>query len=112
LYIFTTKVNSSPLAPALFTYDTLLTLSHEVDYIWFKKLKLGTALYILARCSTLLVLSLEVLEQFLSTSLQVCFGQFFSFRMQLTKMTLVIVVSPGAFADPFDPFDLMVKQDV
>jgi Family of unknown function (DUF6533) len=60
---------------ALLAYDTLLTLTHEVKYLWLKNFKLGTALYILARHFTLLGLFVDVLSQLWNTSLQVgCFG--------------------------------------
>ena len=39
----------SPFQTALLVYDTLLTFSLEVKYIWRKKLKLGSVLYILVR---------------------------------------------------------------
>ena len=39
----------SPCQTALFIYDTLLTFSLKVKYIWRKKLKLGSVLYIFAR---------------------------------------------------------------
>ena len=39
----------SPIQTALLVYDTLLTLSLEVKYIWRKKLKLGSILYVFAR---------------------------------------------------------------
>ena len=39
----------SPFQTALLVYDTLLTLPLEVQYIWRKKLKLGSILYVFAR---------------------------------------------------------------
>ena len=39
----------SPFQTALLVYDTLLTFSLEVKYIWHEKLKLGSVLYIFAR---------------------------------------------------------------
>ena len=49
-------VVASPFQTTLFVYDTLLTPPLEVNYIWRKKLKLGSILYIFARCPTLFVL--------------------------------------------------------
>jgi Family of unknown function (DUF6533) len=58
----------------LLAYDSLLTLPHEVRYIWTQKFKLGTALYLLARYPTLLYLSLQIMGSFLQfTSLLVRF---------------------------------------
>ncbi|KAF8573084.1 hypothetical protein K439DRAFT_1625314 [Ramaria rubella] len=54
---------------ALLAYDTLLTFPSEVRFIWHKKFKLGTILYLLARYPALLVLLLNVylnFETFLS----------------------------------------------
>jgi Family of unknown function (DUF6533) len=64
--------HSLPLETALFVYDTLLTLPQEVHHTWNKKFKLGTTLYILARYSTLLYLSLLITGRFMNfTSLEV-----------------------------------------
>jgi Family of unknown function (DUF6533) len=71
---FRNNANRLPLEPALFAYDTVLTLPSEVKYIWVKKFKLGTALYMLARCSTMVGLSIEVIDQFFNISQEVCVG--------------------------------------
>ncbi|KAF8527744.1 hypothetical protein JB92DRAFT_831448 [Gautieria morchelliformis] len=34
---------------ALLAYDTLLTLPSEITYIWHKRIRLGSVLYLLAR---------------------------------------------------------------
>ena len=54
---------------ALFLYDTLLTFSLEVKYIWRKKLKLGSILYVFARYPTVFIL-LASLPQF--QTIKVC----------------------------------------
>ena len=59
------------LRTALLAYDSLLTLVDEVLYIWKKKWKLGTALYLLARYPNLLYFLTEKIVNF--TSFQVCF---------------------------------------
>ncbi|KAF8573382.1 hypothetical protein K439DRAFT_981130 [Ramaria rubella] len=52
------------VALALFAYDTLLTLPSEVQYIWSKKIKLGSGLYLLTRYSALLQLGPQVYLNF------------------------------------------------
>ncbi|KAF8575530.1 hypothetical protein K439DRAFT_1268667, partial [Ramaria rubella] len=44
------------LTQALLTYDTLLTFPSEVKFIWHKKFRLGTILYLLARYGALVEL--------------------------------------------------------
>jgi Family of unknown function (DUF6533) len=62
------------LGTVLLAYDTLLTLSIELEYIWMKKFKLGTLLYLLARYAIILHLVLWAVILFLDVpSLQVCF---------------------------------------
>ena len=39
---------------ALVVYDTLLTLHYEIKYIWMKKFRLGSVLYLLARYSVII----------------------------------------------------------
>lgn len=56
---------------ALLAYDTLLTLSDEIEYIWQKTYKLGKVLYLLARYPTLPLVLLAALAHFWKTSLQV-----------------------------------------
>ena len=59
---------------ALLAYDSLLMLSEEVTYIWNKKWKLGTVLYLLTRYPSLLYIFTKVIK--ISTnfmSLEVCF---------------------------------------
>ncbi|KAF8488345.1 hypothetical protein JB92DRAFT_3016983 [Gautieria morchelliformis] len=59
---------------ALLSYDTLVTLSSEVTYIWPQKLRLGTVFYLLSRYAALLVLIFSVIVNLSSlvTSLNVC----------------------------------------
>ena len=56
----------------LIFFDTLLSLPSEIEYIWCKKPRLGSILYILARYSTLTVFIIEIYGSFVSFSLQVC----------------------------------------
>ncbi|KAF8524763.1 hypothetical protein JB92DRAFT_2879205, partial [Gautieria morchelliformis] len=42
-------------ALALLAYDTLLTLPSEITYIWRRRVRLGTVLYLLARYPAILV---------------------------------------------------------
>ena len=56
----------------LIAYDTILTLSNEITYIWQKKVKLGTVLYCLARYPILVVTLLNVIQPLFNVSLQVC----------------------------------------
>ena len=56
----------------LILFDTLLSLPSEIRYIWCKKPRLGSILYILARYSTLTVLIIYMYIIFFVTSLQVC----------------------------------------
>ena len=52
------------LGTALLAYDSLLTLSEEVQYIWKNKWKLGTVLYILARYATILFILTAIINFF------------------------------------------------
>jgi Family of unknown function (DUF6533) len=62
-----------PREQVILTYDSLLTLSYEVEYIWHKTFKLGTALYFLTRYVMLLYLWIEAIGQsIVIPSLQVC----------------------------------------
>lgn len=73
--------NGSVFHIALLTYDTILTLSDEIDCIWKKRFTLGSGLYLLARYPMLLFLFMEALLQFLNDSLQVnCCSGFNSFQ--------------------------------
>ncbi|KAF8461831.1 hypothetical protein JB92DRAFT_2186606 [Gautieria morchelliformis] len=45
---------------ALLAYDTLLTLPSEITYIWHRRARLGTVLYLLARYPALLALIVAV----------------------------------------------------
>ncbi|KAF8509033.1 hypothetical protein JB92DRAFT_2949208 [Gautieria morchelliformis] len=45
---------------ALFAYDILLTLPYEITYIWHRRVRLGTVLYLLARYPALLLLIIAV----------------------------------------------------
>jgi Family of unknown function (DUF6533) len=58
----------------LLAYDTLLTLSIELEYIWRKKFKLGTLLYLLARYAAILYFVVFTVVFFLDDpSFRVCF---------------------------------------
>lgn len=61
-----------PRAKALLTYDTLLTLPDEVEYVWCKKFKLGTILYLFARYPMIFISLATPLVQYIDGSLQVC----------------------------------------
>ena len=52
----------SPFQIALLVYDTLLTFSLEVKYIWRKKIKIGSILYVFARYPTVFVLLAPFLQ--------------------------------------------------
>ena len=56
----------------LLMFDTLLTLPSEIKYIWCKKCKLGTILYVLARYPVLASFIIELYLSFFVTSLPVC----------------------------------------
>ena len=60
------------LGTVLLAYDSLLTLFEEVSYIWEKKWKLGTALYLLTRYALLVFTLIETILSLNVTSLQVC----------------------------------------
>ncbi|KAF8471536.1 hypothetical protein JB92DRAFT_3134975 [Gautieria morchelliformis] len=45
---------------ALLAYDTLLTLPSEITYIWHRRVRLGTVLYLLARYPALLAFIISV----------------------------------------------------
>ncbi|KAF8583644.1 hypothetical protein K439DRAFT_1617348 [Ramaria rubella] len=49
---------------ALLAYDTLLTFPSEVKFIWHKKMRLGTILYLIARYSALLFFLLDIYLEF------------------------------------------------
>ena len=58
----------------LLAYDSLLTLLEaEVPYIWKRKWKLGTVLYLLTRYPMLLYMLVYIISSLNSISLQVCF---------------------------------------
>jgi Family of unknown function (DUF6533) len=77
-FVTINSTNSPPLESALLAFDAILTLSHEIGYIWNNKFKLGTALYLLARYMGLLHLLLVIILNWLNfTSLQVfCSDEF------------------------------------
>ncbi|KAF8528547.1 hypothetical protein JB92DRAFT_2863017 [Gautieria morchelliformis] len=54
----------------LLVFDTLLTLPSESMYIWCRKVRLGTVLYILTRYATLVVFTLELYVSFFEGPLQ------------------------------------------
>jgi Family of unknown function (DUF6533) len=65
--------NSLRFDTALLVYDSLLSLSQEIHYIWNSKLRLGTVLYVLARYTVLLFLLIEFIANSLDFPLlQVC----------------------------------------
>ena len=58
----------------LLAYDSLLMLLEaEVPYIWQRKWRLGTVLYLLARYPPLLYFLIYIIFSLNSVSLQVCF---------------------------------------
>jgi Family of unknown function (DUF6533) len=66
--------NSLLFDTALLVYDSFLTLSQEIHYVWNRKFRLGTILYVLSRYTMVLYLLIE----FIGTSfpsLQVCLGK-------------------------------------
>ena len=65
--------NSPTVGTVLLAYDSLLTLFEEVSYIWKKKWKLGTVLYLLTRYALLVFTLIETILSLNFTSLQVCF---------------------------------------
>lgn len=69
--IICTSQLTNYLDAALLVYDTLLTLSDEIKYIWHKKFRLGTVLYWITRYPALVLFSLEVLPICLKVSLKV-----------------------------------------
>jgi hypothetical protein len=50
------------LHTALLTYDTALTMSRELSFIWERKLRLGTLLYLMTRYCLLLYLVLNIVS--------------------------------------------------
>jgi Family of unknown function (DUF6533) len=56
---------------ALLAYDTVLTLSHEVPYIWLKKTSIGAILYIAARYPSLVGFAITIFLAFSNVSLKV-----------------------------------------
>ena len=72
-----TRVYNPPnnlwLDVVLLVYDTIVTFPTEMEYVWKKTWKLGTALYVLARYSGLFSIVLYVLLDILNVSLQVSF---------------------------------------
>ena len=79
------------LGIALLAYDSVLTLSEDVSYVWKKKWKLGTALYVLARYPMpLLCIGAEIIGFFFNFPSQVCF--FHDFHWHIIY-DIVIVVS-------------------
>ena len=49
------------LGTVIVVYDTLITLSHEVEYIWLKNVRLGTILYLSTRYGILIFQGLQVI---------------------------------------------------
>ncbi|KAF8526413.1 hypothetical protein JB92DRAFT_2873061, partial [Gautieria morchelliformis] len=64
-----TYVNTATLA--LLAYDTLLTLPSEITYIWRRRVRLGTVLYLLARYPAFLNFIIGVYVDIANISLQV-----------------------------------------
>ncbi|KAF8527238.1 hypothetical protein JB92DRAFT_2826313 [Gautieria morchelliformis] len=56
---------------ALFAYDTLLTLLSEITYIWHRRVRLGTVLYLLARYPVLLMFIIGVYVDIANITLEV-----------------------------------------
>lgn len=65
--------NSVSLSTVLLIYDTILTLSCEVEYIWKRKLRLGKILYLVARYSPVLLFVLDMPLQFMKLPVPVCY---------------------------------------
>ncbi|KAF8579753.1 hypothetical protein K439DRAFT_1620294 [Ramaria rubella] len=86
---------------AAFAYDTLLTFPSEVRFIWHKKFKLGTILYLLARYPALLVLLLNVylnFETFLSLqTYSLLFARAYAISSH-NKLVFVVLALLGATA--------------
>ncbi|KAF8524693.1 hypothetical protein BU17DRAFT_63239 [Hysterangium stoloniferum] len=59
------------ISAALFTYDTLLTLSREVEHIWKPRpfFRLGTILYLATRYPPLLVWAMNLYLDLVNTSI-------------------------------------------
>ena len=74
-------------------YDSLLTLLEaEVPYIWQRKWKLGTVLYLLARYPMLLSFLISIIFSLNYTSLQVCF-----IRLLLTDIYDIVIIVSEAY---------------
>jgi Family of unknown function (DUF6533) len=71
--------NRVPLGIVLLAYDTLLTLFREAEYIWLRKFKLGTVLYMLTRYPALFSVLLVIPRLLSHTSPQVCFVELHGF---------------------------------
>ena len=56
----------------LLIFDTFLILPSEIKYIWSKKCRLGSVLYVLARYPALALFIIEIYSFLFVTSLQVC----------------------------------------
>ena len=63
---------SMSLSIVLLIFDTLLTLPSEIKYIWSKKHKLGSVLYVLARYPLLALLIIDTYSNLFVIPLQVC----------------------------------------
>ncbi|KAF8461788.1 hypothetical protein JB92DRAFT_2191877 [Gautieria morchelliformis] len=74
---------------ALFAYDTLLTLPSEITYIWRRRVRLGTVLYLLARYPAFLSLLLRYTKIQQTYHSSVCNPLFY------LQDCLSIVILPG-----------------
>ena len=97
-----TRVYNPPnnlwLDVVLLVYDTIVTLPTEMEYVWKKTLKLGTALYVLGRYPALFITVLNVLLLFSNISIRV---RFFSIPKPPEWHNLNIVSSNTIFQVQF-----------
>ncbi|KAF8524675.1 hypothetical protein BU17DRAFT_63224 [Hysterangium stoloniferum] len=80
IYVITASIGQSrawfwytlnEISAAVFTYDTLLTLSREVEHIWKPRpfFRLGTILYLVTRCTPLLLWAMMLYLELANTSI-------------------------------------------
>jgi hypothetical protein len=60
---------------ALLVYDTLLTLPHEIEFVWGHKLRFAAVLYFMTRYATILYFLVIIVANNADVSLQVPFPQ-------------------------------------
>lgn len=64
------------IGPALFVYDTLLTLAQEVDHIWHQRFSIPSVLYVVNRYCELTQKALIIVELFPFTTISVRVSSF------------------------------------